>query len=95
LYAYPSSCASSRPWVEVFFEYEKDLQGNDHYQVLSRQAILRFWTLTACLFAFLETQPAAAEAPNLTCGDVRRRLQKEHQRNLLSIVRGSTARTRA
>jgi hypothetical protein len=95
LYAYPSSCASSRPWVEVFFEYEEDPQGNDHYQVLSRQAILWFWTLTACLFTLPETHRASAEDPNLTWGDVRRRLQKEHQRNLLSIVRGSTARTRA
>jgi len=33
----------ARRWdVEVFFEYEKDLLGSDHYQVLSRQAILRF-----------------------------------------------------
>ena len=77
----------ARRWdVEVFFEYEKDLLGSDHYQVLSRQAILRFWTLTACLFAFLEAQRAAAEVPGLTCGDVRRRLQKEHQRNLLQWV---------
>ena len=72
--------------VEVFFEYEKDLLGSDHYQVMSRQAILRFWTLTACLFAFLEAQRAAADEPGLTCGDVRRRLQKEHQRNLLAWV---------
>jgi hypothetical protein len=56
------------------------------YIVMSRQVILRFRTLTACLFTFLETQRAAAEDPNLTCGDVRRRLQREHQRNLLSWV---------
>lgn len=28
--------------VETFFEYEKDLLGSDHYQVMSRQAVLRF-----------------------------------------------------
>ena len=42
--------------VETFFEYEKDLLGSDHYQVMTRQAVLRFWTLTACLLCFLEEQ---------------------------------------
>jgi len=69
--------------VETCFEYGKDLLGSDHYQVMTRQAILRFWTLTACLFCFLEAQRAAAQEATLTCGDVRRRLQQEHQRNLL------------
>jgi hypothetical protein len=69
--------------VETYFEYAKDLLGSDHYQVMTRQAILRFWALTACLFCFLEEQRAAAQAPTLTCGDVRRQLQQEHQRNLL------------
>ena len=72
--------------VEVFFEYEKDLLGSDHYQVMSRQAILRFWALTACLFCFLEAQRAAAEEAELTCGDVRRGLQKQHQRNLVQWI---------
>jgi hypothetical protein len=35
--------------VETFFEYSKDLLGSDHYQVMSAQAIVRFWTLIACL----------------------------------------------
>lgn len=69
--------------VETYFEYAKDLLGSDHYQVMKRQAILRFWTLTACLYCFLEEQRAAAQEDPLTCGDVRRRLQQEHQRNLL------------
>jgi hypothetical protein len=69
--------------VETYFEYAKDLLGSDHYQVMTLQAILRFWTLTACLFCFLEEQRAAAEEPTLTCGDIRRHLQQEHQRNLL------------
>jgi len=38
--------------VEVFFEYDKDLLGSDHYQLMKAQAILRFWTLTACLMCF-------------------------------------------
>lgn len=69
--------------VETYFEYAKDLLGSDHYQVMTRQAILRFWTLTACLFCFLDEQRAAAQGGTLTCGDVRRQLQQEHQRNLL------------
>lgn len=81
--------------VEVFFEYEKDLLGSDHYQVMSRQAILRFWTLTACLFCFLEEQRVAVQDSELTCGDVRRRLQKEHQRNLLEWLATSVREGRS
>jgi hypothetical protein len=70
--------------VEIFFEYEKDLLGSDHYQVMSRQAILRFWTLIACLWTFLEEQRADHEDPGVTCGDIRRKLQNDHRRNLLT-----------
>jgi hypothetical protein len=67
--------------VETFFEYDKDLLGSDHYQVMSRQAVLRFWTLTACLLYFLEMQRTTTA---LTCGDVRRHIQQVHRRNLLT-----------
>jgi hypothetical protein len=69
--------------VETFFEYEKDLLGSDHYQVMTRQAVLRFWTLTACLLCFFEEQRAMGEDPKATCGDVRREIQQDHRRNLL------------
>lgn len=69
--------------VETFFEYEKDLLGSDHYQVMTQQAILRFWTLTACLFCFLEERRMQFEDQRLTCGDVRRKIQSEHRQNLL------------
>ena len=69
--------------VETFFEYEKDLLGSDHYQVMTRQAVLRFWTLTACLQCFLEELRLQEAGSALTCGDVRRMLQQEHRRNLL------------
>jgi len=69
--------------IETFFEYDKDLLGSDHYQVMTAQAIIRFWTLTACLLCFLEEQRAAAPELELTCGDVRRRIQEEHRRNML------------
>jgi hypothetical protein len=68
--------------VETFFEYEKDLLGSDHYQVMSRQAVLRFWTLTACLLCFLEEQ-RYLEDQIATCGDVRRMIQNDHRQNLL------------
>ena len=66
--------------VETFFDYDKDLLGSDHYQLMTSQAILRFWTLTACLMAFLEEQRALSRA---TCGDARRNLQCIHQKQLL------------
>ena len=37
------------------------------------QAIIRFWTLIACLMDFLEEKRADADDPLLTCGDVRQR----------------------
>jgi hypothetical protein len=69
--------------VETFFEYEKDLLGSDHYQVMTRQAVLRFWTLTACLLCFLEEQRMQSQDKTVTCGDVRRNIQNEHRQNLL------------
>jgi len=42
--------------IEVLFEDGKDLLGTDHYQLMSAEAILRFWTLIACLSCFLDEQ---------------------------------------
>jgi hypothetical protein len=72
--------------VETFFEYAKDLLGSDHYQVMSAQAIIRFWTLVACMLCFLEEQRASADEPLLTCGDVRRSIQADHRVNLLQWI---------
>jgi hypothetical protein len=69
--------------IETFFEYDKDLLGSDHYQLMTAQAILRFWTLTACLLYFLEEQRALHTPPQLTCGDARRKLQEQQRLNLL------------
>lgn len=69
--------------VEVLFEDNKDLLGADHYQLMSADAILRFWTLIACLGYFLDEQKALR--PDCTTwGEVRRALQKEQQVNLLT-----------
>jgi hypothetical protein len=70
--------------IEVLFEDDKDLLGTDHYQLMSTQAILRFWTLVACLGAFLDEQCALQDDDLSTWGDARRALRKEHQRNLLA-----------
>jgi len=73
--------------IETLFEDYKDLLGSDHYQVMSATAIVRFWTLVACLAYFLDKQRASlqAERPgeHITWGDARRAIQAEHQRNLL------------
>jgi hypothetical protein len=69
--------------IETFFEYAKDLLGSDDYQVMSAQAILRFWTLIACLMCFLEELRVVEAEQHLTCGDVRRNLQHQHRLNLL------------
>ena len=69
--------------IETFFEYAKDLLGSDDYQVMTAQAVLRFWTLIACLMCFLEEQRAADPELHLTCGDVRRNIQHQHRLNLL------------
>lgn len=69
--------------IETFFEYDKDLLGSDHYQLMTAQAILRFWTLLSCLLYFLEEQRAQQNRPLLTCGEARRKLQEQHRLNLL------------
>jgi DDE superfamily endonuclease len=73
--------------IETFFEYDKDLLGSDHYQLMSAQAILRFWTLIACLMCFLEEQRAADESSLPTCGEVRREIQQQHRLNFLQWLK--------
>jgi hypothetical protein len=73
--------------IETFSEYDKDLLGSDHYQVMTADAIIRFWTLTACLLCFLEEQRTTATESGLTCGHVRRRIQEQHRRDLLCWLR--------
>ncbi len=64
--------------IEVLFEDAKDLLGSDHYQLMSAEAIVRFWTLIACVCCFLEEQRTAQESL-ISWGDARRAVQKEHQ----------------
>lgn len=75
--------------IEVMFEDNKDLLGSDHYQLLSDKAILRFWTLIACISVFLDEQRAQIQADlesHVTWGDARRAVHDMHQHNLLSWI---------
>lgn len=81
--------------IETFFEYEKDLLDSDHYQLISAQAILRFWALVASLMCFLEEQHSSDRVQSLTYGDVRRSIRYPHRLNLLhwhaqSFLAGAT-----
>lgn len=69
--------------IETFFEYDKDLLGSDHYQVMSAMAVQRFWTLTACLLYFLDEQRACLKGDGSTYGDARRKIQTDHRMRLL------------
>jgi len=70
--------------IETWFADGKEEMGLDHYQVMTAQAIVRFWTLAACLACFLDEQRALSQ--ETTRGEVRRAIQGEHQRNLLSWI---------
>ncbi len=76
--------------IETLFADGKELFGTDHYQLMTVQAILRFWTLAACLAYFLDEQRAdrQAEQPgqHVTRGQVRAALQRQHQLNLLAWI---------
>lgn len=77
--------------IEVFFEDAKDLLGSDHYQVLRAEAVVRWWTLIACLGCFLDERRTSLpnddrpkrEEERMSWGQVRRALQAEHRENLL------------
>jgi hypothetical protein len=47
--------------IEVLFADAKELLGLDHYQVMSAQALIRFWTLVLAAYVFLEEQRAQLE----------------------------------
>ena len=69
--------------IETFFDDLKELFGSDHYQMMSRTSILRFWTLACCAYAFLEEQRAERGMAGSSIGTVRRQIEKEHQSRLL------------
>lgn len=75
--------------IETFFDDLKELFGSDHYQMMRRKSILRFWTLACCAYAFLEEQRAERGMTGCSIGTVRRQIDKEHQSHLLEWLRQS------
>lgn len=75
--------------IETFFDDLKELFGSDHYQMISRTSILRFWTLACCAYQFLEEQRAEHGMVGCSIGTMRRQIDKEHQRHLLEWLQQS------
>jgi SRSO17 transposase len=75
--------------IETFFDDLKELFGSDHYQMMSRSSILRFWTLACCAYQFLEEQRAERGMAGKSIGTLRRQIEKEHQSHLLEWLRQS------
>ena len=79
--------------IETFFADVKELFGTDHYQMMSDHAVVRFWTLACLAYVFLEEQRAALpklrvenRQQSVSIGQMRRRIQSQHQNNLLQWV---------
>jgi len=75
--------------VEVLFADAKELLGLDQYQVMSTQAIVRFWTLVLTTYTFLEEERAfltAQEQRHVTLGQARRTVQATHRHHLLGWI---------
>lgn len=47
--------------IEVLFADTKELLCLDHYQLMSEEALVRFWTLVPTAYVFLEEQCAVLE----------------------------------
>jgi len=80
---------AARWTIEVFFGDAKDLLGLDHYQLMSANAILRFWTLVAAAYAFLDEERARLRNEwrrHVTIGETRREIQHAHWRHLLDWI---------
>jgi hypothetical protein len=77
---------SARWDIEVLFGDGKEELGLDHYQLMSAQALVRFWTLAMLAYVFLEEEQqrlrVAWQRP-VTIGEARRELQRRHRHRLL------------
>ena len=75
--------------VEVLFADGKELLGLDQYQVMSAEAIVRFWTLTWAASCFLDEERARLRLDwqrHVTIGDARREVQRRHCRHLITWI---------
>ncbi len=87
--------------VEVLFADGKELLGLDQYQVMSTDAIVRFWTLAWAAYCFLDEERARLRLEwqcHVTVGDARREVQRTHCHHLITwmqqqFVAGATPQT--
>ena len=79
----------------------KEVLGLDQHQVMSAEAIVRFWTLAWAASAFLDEERACLRARwqrHVTWGEARREVQRGHWRQLImwlhqQFVAGATPQT--
>lgn len=72
---------SARWTIETLFEDTKSRLGLEQYQLISCQAILRFWTLVLAAYTFLEQYRHRLALENqgyTTIGEAKRHLQRTH-----------------
>jgi DDE superfamily endonuclease len=77
---------SARWDIEVLFADGKEELGLDHYQLMSTQALVRFWTLAMLLYVFLEEEQHRLQLRwqrAVTIGEARREIQRRHRHRLL------------
>lgn len=77
---------SARWDIEVLFGDGKEELGLDHYQLMSAQALLRFWTLAMLAYVFLEEEQHRLRVTwqrPVTIGEARREIQRRHRHCLL------------
>ena len=73
--------------VEVLFADGKALLGLDQYQVMSAEAIVRYWTLAWAAYGYLDEERARlrqAWQRHVTVGDARREVQRTHWHHLIT-----------
>ena len=72
--------------IEVLFADAKELLGLDHYQLMSAQAIVRFWTLVMAAYLFLDEERHRLRherQTHVTLGEARADVQRRHRQHLL------------
>jgi hypothetical protein len=73
--------------IEVLFADVNELLGLDHYQLMSAQAIRRFWVLVMVAYGFLEQERARLQREkgrHVTIGDAARDVQRLHWSHCLT-----------
>ena len=90
-----ASYAAQRWDIETWIEDAKELLGLDHYQLISANALVRFWHLVACCYLYLDEVRAGLVAQGrtgATIGDALRHQQRTHYHLLLQWLRHQFAK---